>query len=296
MSSSRGSFFVGVDMLKVAYRLPVVAIATLALLLAVACGSGGQELILATTTSTQDSGLLDELVPLFEKDNDYNVKVIAVGTGQALEMGSRGDADVLLVHAPSAELELVDSGAAVNRQLVMHNDFIILGPADDPAGVADAGDALEALQAIAGAEAPFISRGDDSGTNKLELALWEDMGQDPGGQGWYEESGQGMGATLQIANQRAAYTISDRGTYLALSDDLDLEVLSEGDARLLNVYHVMQVNPDMFDKVNGEGGQAFVDFMVSDATQEVIRTFRVDEFGEPLFIPDAGKAEDDLGQ
>jgi tungstate transport system substrate-binding protein len=294
MSASRTSFFVARDMLSVAYRLGLILVATVALFF-VACGSGGgEELILATTTSTYDSGLLDELVPLFEDQNDYNVKIISVGTGQALEMGRRGDADVLLVHAPSSELELVDEGAAINRQLVMHNDFVILGPAADPAGIASARDALEALDLIASAGEPFFSRGDDSGTNKLELALWDELGTDPSGESWYEETGQGMGATLQIVNQRAGYTISDRGTYLSLSDDLDLDVLFEGDPRLLNIYHVMQVNPDMFDDINAEGAAAFVDFMVGDEAQGVIETFRVEEFGEPLFVPDAGKNEADL--
>lgn len=292
MSSSRSSFFIN-DMLSAAYRGGLALVAAVALLFA-ACGGGGEELILATTTSTNDSGLLDELIPLFEEDNDYNVKIIPVGTGQALEMGRRGDADVLLVHAPSSEQELVDEGVAINRQLVMHNDFIILGPADDPAGVADAADALEALQAISDASETFFSRGDDSGTNKLELALWAELGVDPSGQSWYEETGQGMGATLQVVNQREGYTISDRGTYLALSDDLDLEVLSEGDPRLLNIYHVMQVNPDMFDDVNAEGAAAFVDFMVGSRAQDVIEVFRVEEFGQPLFIPDAGRAVEDL--
>ncbi|MDZ4278176.1 MAG: substrate-binding domain-containing protein, partial [Dehalococcoidia bacterium] len=244
------------------------------------CGGGGS-IILATTTSTQDSGLLDVLVPQFEEESGFEVKVIAVGTGQALEMGRRGDADVLLVHAPGSEEEFVAEGYAVNRQLVMHNDFVVVGPEDDPAGVADATDALEALQAIADSEASFISRGDDSGTHKLELSLWEELGLDPTGESWYEESGQGMGATLQIAGQRAGYTISDRGTFLALSEELDLQVLNEGDPRLLNIYHVMQVNPERFDGLEVEGAAAFVDFMVSDETQAAIGDFGVEEFGRP---------------
>jgi tungstate transport system substrate-binding protein len=271
-----------------------LAAAVALLVLGVACG-GGNDLILATTTSTYDSGLLDVLAPTFEEATGYRVKIIPVGSGQALTMGRRGDADVLLVHAPTAEEEFVAEGYGANRQLVMHNDFVVLGPADDPAGVREASNALQALQAIAEAGARFISRGDDSGTHKLELSLWEELGFDPAGEGWYTEAGRPMGATLQIANQRSAYTISDRGTYLAQSSNLDLEVLVEGDPALLNVYHVMQVNPERFDGVNGESGRAFVEFMVSEEAQEIIRNFGVEEFGRPLFIPDAGMAGSEQG-
>jgi len=266
----------------------------LAMLVAVGCGGGGNEVILATTTSTYDSGLLDTLVPIFEEETDYGVKIIAVGTGQALAMGERGDADVLLVHAPSAELELVESGAAINRQLVMHNDFIIVGPESDPAGIEGMTLAADAFATIYDNEATFISRGDDSGTHKKEKAIWEDAGLDPEGKSWYEQSGQGMGATLQIANQKGAYILSDRGTYLAQSENLELVVLVEGDPVFFNVYHVMQVNPDKFSKVNGPGGAAFVEFMISEEAQNIIRDFGVDKFGQPLFIPDAGKDESEL--
>jgi tungstate transport system substrate-binding protein len=271
-----------------------VGLAGLLALATAACG-GGKEIILTTTTSTQDSGLLDVLLPRFKEESGYKVKVIAVGSGEALAMADRGDADAVLAHAPSSEQELVDKGSVVNRQLVMHNDFVVVGPADDPAGIRGMESAVEALTAIADQEAPFISRGDDSGTNKVELKLWEKAGLKPEGQSWYEESGQGMGATLQIASQRGAYTISDRGTYLAQSSNLELEVLVEGDPLLLNVYHVMQVNPERFDRVNGEGGQAFVEFMVSKETQDIIGKFGVEKFGQPLFIPDAGKSESELG-
>ena len=254
---------------------------------------GPKDIILATTTSTQDTGLLDELVPIFEDDSGYNVKVIAVGSGQALAMGERGDADVLLAHAPASEVELVDSGAAINRQLVMHNDFIIVGPEDDPAGIKGM-TAADGLAAIYDKGATFASRGDDSGTHKAELALWNKANLNPVGQSWYEESGQGMGATLTIANQKDAYTLADRGTYLAQKENLELAVLVEGDPVLFNIYHVMQVNPEKFDLVNGPGGAAFVEFMVSDATQAIIKDFGVDKFGEPLFIPDAGKDEAEL--
>jgi tungstate transport system substrate-binding protein len=265
-----------------------------ALLAGAACGSGSKHLILATTTSTRDTGLLDVLVSAFEKESGYHVQVIAVGTGQTLEMGRRGDADVLLVHAPTSEEQFVADGYGVNRQLVMHNDFIVVGPADDPAGIRGAPDVLVALRAIAGARAAFMSRGDDSGTHKLELALWEDVEIDPSGQSWYDETGQGMGETLTIANQRKAYTISDRGTYLAFRDQLDLRVLLEGDPRLLNIYHVMQVNPDRFPKVKAEGAGAFVAFMVSPAAQAIIKDFGVDTYGQALFVPDAGKTEAEL--
>jgi len=269
-------------------------VGALALFMAVGCGGGKEEVILATTTSTYDSGLLDTLVPMFEDETDYEVKIIAVGTGQALAMGERGDADVLLVHAPSSELELVESGAAINRQLVMHNDFIIVGSEDDPAGIEGMTSAADAFATIYDNEATFISRGDDSGTHKKEKAIWESAGLDPEGKSWYEQSGQGMGATLQIANQKDAYTLSDRGTYLAQSENLELVVLVEGDPVFFNVYHVMQVNPEKFDKVNDEGGAAFVDFMISDSAQDIIRDFGVDKFGQPLFIPDAGKDESEL--
>ena len=281
-------------MFAAAYRRSwVAAFVAALLLLGTSCGSG-EDLILATTTSTQDSGLLDALVPAFEDATGHHVKVIAVGTGQALEMGRNGDADVLLVHAPTAEQEFVTEGYGVNRQLVMHNDFIIVGPEDDPASIRNASDALSALKAIAETGATFVSRGDDSGTHKLELALWEDLGIAPAGESWYLESGQGMGATLQVAGQRGAYTISDRATYLAQEDTLDLEVLLEGDPRLLNTYHVMQVNPERFDGVNAKGAEAFVLYLISGEGQALIRDFGVEKYGQPLFVPDAGKSEDDL--
>lgn len=285
-------FFFARDMLRSAYRLGFVTLAIL-VLLASACGSG-DSLILATTTSTFDSGLLDELVPLFEEQTGFNVKVIAVGTGQALEMGRRGDADVLLVHAPAAEEQFVEEGYGVNRQLVMHNDFIIVGPASDPAELRSVPDAMSALRAIQTLEQTFVSRGDDSGTNKLELSIWAELGYDPTGEGWYLESGQGMGATLQIANQREAYTITDRATYLALLDVLDLEILHEGDPSLLNIYHVMQVNPERSSNVQRGSAVAFVDFMLSDEAQAIIAEFGVEKFGQPLFVPDAGLTEADV--
>jgi tungstate transport system substrate-binding protein len=257
--------------------------------------SGPKEIILATTTSTQDSGLLDILVPEFEKDSGYNVKVIAVGSGQALAMGQRGDADVLLVHAPSSEKALIDDGSAINRRLVMHNDFVILGPEKDPAGIKGMTSAVDALKKVFDTGSSFISRGDDSGTNKAELSLWKTAGVDPKGKSWYVETGQGMGATLQVANQKDGYTLSDRATFLAQGEGFVLKVLVEGDPLLLNVYSVMQVNPDEFDLVNGPGGKAFADFMVSEKGQQMIGAYVDKKSGKPLFTPDAGKTYEEIG-
>ncbi len=256
--------------------------------------TASKEIILATTTSTQDSGLLDVLIPMFERETGYIVKTIAVGTGQALALGSRGEADVLLCHAPAAEMKLVESGDVVNRRLVMHNDFIIVGPASDPAGMRGLRSASEAFAKIARAEAVFVSRGDDSGTHKKEKEIWAKAGVKPSGR-WYQESGSGMGQTLNIASEKEGYTLTDRATYLALRKRLGLDILVQGDGVLLNIYHVMQVNPQKFGKVNGPGGLAFVEFMVADSTQKAIASFGVKEYGEPLFVPDAGKSEEELG-
>ncbi|MDP2728924.1 MAG: substrate-binding domain-containing protein [Dehalococcoidales bacterium] len=253
------------------------------------------ELILATTTSTQDSGLLDVLIPMFEEQTGYHVKTIAVGTGAALAMGQRGEADVLLVHKPSAELPLMENGDAISRKLVMHNDFIIVGPPSDPAGIKGITSATDAYKKIADSNSIFISRGDASGTNKTELDIWKTADIEPAGQSWYQESGQGMGATLTIASEKQAYTMTDRATYLATKANLELDLLGEGDPLLLNIYHVMQVNPDKNDKINAEGAKAFADFMAALATQEVIKNFGVDKYGQPLFFPDADKTEADLG-
>lgn len=252
-----------------------------------------KEVILATTTSTMDSGLLDVLIPEFEKETGYVVKPIGVGTGQALEMGKRGEADVMLVHAPAAEMEVVESGDAVNRKLVMHNDFIIVGPPDDPAGIKGKG-VSDALKAVAEKQALFVSRGDDSGTHKKEKDLWKAASIEPSGK-WYQETGLGMGQTLNVASEKSGYTLTDRGTYLALKKNLSLEIMVEGDTRLLNIYHVMQVNPEKWPKVNAEGAEAFVDFMVSEKAQKIISEFGADEYGSPLFFPDAGKSEKELG-
>lgn len=253
----------------------------------------GSDVILATTTSTVDSGLLDVLVPLFEKQTGYRVKTISVGTGQALAMGEKGEADVLLCHAPAAEKKLVDAGVVTNYQLVMHNDFVIVGPPSDPAGIKGKSSA-DALRLVSQKEAVFVSRGDDSGTNKQEKAIWKAAGVSPEGK-WYQQSGQGMGATLLMASEKAGYTLTDRATYLAQKANIALTILSEGDRDLLNIYHVMQVNPAKFDRVNAAGGKAFVEFMVAAETQKTIGAFGKDKYGQPLFFPDAGKSMDKLG-
>jgi tungstate transport system substrate-binding protein len=252
------------------------------------------DLILATTTSTLDSGLLDEIIPVFEKDTGYKVKTVAVGSGAALQMGQEGNADVLLVHSPAAEKTYMDGGFGIDRRLVMHNDFIIVGPAADPAGIKGAATAVEAFTKIAGAQAPFISRGDKSGTHSMELGLWKKASLTAEGE-WYVESGQGMGATLKIASEKAAYTLTDRATYLANKDTLGLDILVEGDNALLNVYHVISVNPDQWPKVNQDGAKAFADFFTSKKGQELIATFGVEKYGSPLFTPDAEKTDAELG-
>ena len=250
--------------------------------------------ILSTTTSTQDSGLLDVLIPLFEKQTGYSIKTISVGTGQALALAAKGDADVALVHAPSLEKQYVAEGKLLNRRLVMYNDFVIIGPKEDPAKARLAKSAVGALKAIEQAKASFVSRGDNSGTHVLEKALWKSAGIEPKG-AWYIEAGQGMGATLGIANERNAYTITDRGTYLALGKRVSLPILIEGDKALLNIYSVMEVNPANGPRINSAGGKAFADFMVAPQTQNVIRSFGVEKFGQSLFVPVAGKKEDELG-
>lgn len=247
-------------------------------------------IILATTTSTQDSGLLDDLIPRFEKQSGFVVKTIAVGSGQAIAMGKRGEADVLLVHSPEAEKGLVAEGSGVNRRLVMHNDFILLGPAADPAGLRGQPIAA-ALQALAAGKAPFISRGDQSGTHAQEKKLWAASGLRPEGQPWYQQTGLGMGQTLAVASEKRAYTLSDRGTFLALRSKLALEILCEGDASLLNVYHVIEVSPARHPKVNAPGACAFADFLVSKEGQARIKVFGIGTYGSPLFFPDAGKRE-----
>jgi tungstate transport system substrate-binding protein len=255
-----------------------------------------KNIILATTTSTQDTGLLDVLIPIFEKKTGYFVKTIAVGSGQAMAMGQKGEADVLLVHSPEAEQKFVADGYGVNRRLVMHNDYIVVGPPADPAKIKGTKSAVEVFKKIASSNSLFISRGDNSGTHAKEKAIWKVANIKYEGEKWYQQTGLGMGQTLNVASEKRAYTLADRGTYLALKKRLDLDILAEGDAILLNIYHVIEVNPAKFPKVNAAGAKAFADFMVSRETQEIIRTFGVDKYGSPLFFPDAGKRVEDLGK
>ncbi|TQM13738.1 tungstate transport system substrate-binding protein [Pseudonocardia kunmingensis] len=272
-------------------------LAGVVLLVLAACGSPAEgpaagpsaerSLILATTTSTQDSGLLDELLPAFTEATGWGVKPIAVGSGQAIEMGRRGEADVLLVHSPAAEEEFVAEGTAGRRLLVMHNDFVLLGAEADPAGVR--GLAVdEAMRRIAASGAVFVSRGDESGTHAREKSLWEQAGVEPAGAG-YQETGQGMGATLRVAAEKAGYTLADRATYLSQPDGL--AVLVEGDPGLLNVYHVIEVTTRAGDRVQPEAATAFADWITGTDAQQRIGEFGRAEFGQPLFVPDAGKPD-----
>jgi tungstate transport system substrate-binding protein len=252
--------------------------------------------ILATTTSTQDSGLLDVLLPVFEKKTGYFVKTIAVGSGQAMAMGQKGEADVLLVHSPAAEEKFVAEGFGINRRLIMHNDYIIVGPSEDSAKIKGLKSASEAFKKMASAKALFLSRADKSGTHVKETDIWKKAGVNSEGEKWYQQTGLGMGQTLNVAAEKKGYTLADRGTYLALKKNLNLDILVEGDAILLNIYHVIEVSPAKWPKVNVPGGKAFADFMVSKETQEIIKTFGVEKFGSPLFFPDAGKKEEELGK
>ncbi len=283
--------------LKSARKRFAVGLAALGILqIALICSvqAAGHNVILATTTSTQDSGLLDVVIPLFEKRTGFVVKTISVGTGQALALGGRGEADVVLVHAPEAEKKYLAEGTLINRQLVMHNDFIVVGPKEDPVQIGGLKKASDALRRIAETKAAFVSRGDNSGTHQLERRLWKEGGLDPSGD-WYLQSGQGMGQTLAIASEKRAYTLTDRGTYVALKKRVQLEVLVERGKSLLNIYSVMEVSSARFPKVNAAGGKAFADFMVSAETQAVIKTFGIEKFGEPLFFPDAAKNEEEIG-
>jgi tungstate transport system substrate-binding protein len=252
-------------------------------------------LILATTTSTQDSGLLDVLIPMFQERTGYLVQTIAVGSGEAMKMGEDGNADVLLVHALASEVAFMDAGNGADRFLVMHNDFIIVGPPSDSAAIQGLTSAIDAFKAIYESGSPFITRGDDSGTHKKELALWKSAELDPAGQVWYIETGQGMGASMTVASEKEAYILTDRATYLANKSNYRLEVLVEGNTSLLNVYHVITVNPAKWPKVNYAGALAFASFLTDPATLKVIAEFGVEKFGQPLFYPDADKTDADLG-
>ena len=251
---------------------------------------------MATTTSTADTGLLDVLVPMFKEKTGYAVKPISIGSGAAKAMGDKGEADVMLLHAPDYELDSVNKGNGVNRTLVMHNDFVIVGPPADPVGINGMSSSVEAFKKIAAAQALVLTRGTNSGTDLAESKIWKAAGIDPVGQSWYIQSGQGMGASLRVASEKGAYCLADRGTYLKNQKTLTLNILVQGDnAYLLNVYHVLQVNPRKFPRVNAEGAKAFVDFLVSPEIQKFISTFGVDKYGQPLFFPDAGRTEAEVG-
>jgi tungstate transport system substrate-binding protein len=247
----------------------------------------GGELTLATTTSTQDTGLLDSLLPMFRRETGIAVKPIAVGTGAALEMARRGDADAVLVHAPEAEAAYVQSGDLIGGRLIMHNDFLIVGPAADPAKAGSQASLPEAMRAIA-AGGSFISRGDGSGTEMRELALWEAAGVSPGSLPKREETGQGMGATLLVADARQTYTLTDRGTYLAFKDRLSLVPVVEGDPSLRNIYHAYVVNPGKHPTAHRAEAERFVRYLTEPKVQAWIGEFGRAKFGEPLFKPDAG--------
>ncbi len=280
-------------------KATLVAVAALAAVLpgASIAADPAKAVILATTTSTQDSGLLDALVPAFEKQTGYVVKTIAVGTGQALAMGRRGEADVLLVHAPAEEQKLMGEGFGAGRRLVMHNDFVVVGPPADPAKIKGGATSADAFRKIAAAGALFLSRGDNSGTHSKEKAIWKAAGVNPEGQRWYQQTGLGMGETLNVASEKGGYTLADRGTLLARGKvrPLALDILVQGEPTLLNVYHVIEVSPARWPKVNAAGAMAFADFLVSRPGQELIGQFGVDKGGAPLFFPDAGKAPAALG-
>jgi len=245
-----------------------------------------QKLVLATTTSTYDSGLLDYLLPDFEAQYNAEVEIIALGTGQAIKTAETGDADLILVHARAKEDQFVVEGYGVNRRDVMYNDFVILGPKDDPAGIRGMTDAAAALAKIAEARAPFASRGDESGTHTKEKTIWQKAGLEPGGD-WYLSLGQGMGETLTFANEKGAYTLADRGTYLARKEGLELPILVEGDPILLNPYGVIAVNTEKWPHVQYELAMQFIEWLTSVETQERIGQFGVQKFGQPLFYPDS---------
>jgi len=254
-----------------------------------------KNLLLVSTTSTQDSGLLDVLLPAFSHATGYDVQLVAVGSGQALKLGEQGNADVILLHSPAAEKEFMDQGFGIDRRLVMHNDFVIVGPAADPASLRTQPTAVDSFKAIFSSSSIFVSRGDDSGTNVKELALWKQGGLEPAGHDWYIETGQGQGATLNIASEKQGYALTDRGTFLAYQKNVDLAILFENDPVLLNVYHVITVNPEKWPQVNVAGARAFADFVTSQAGQDLIREFGIKDYGQSLFTPDADKTDAELG-
>ncbi len=265
-----------------------VVLAILAAVLAAGTAGAATRIRCASTTSTQNSGLFDYLLPQFEKQTGIHVDVVAVGTGAAIEIGKRGDADVVLVHAKPLELKAVQEGYFVNRHDVMYNDFVIVGPPNDPAKLKGLKSAAEAFKKIAASKSPFISRGDKSGTNIKELAIWKAMGIDPKGQKWYLEAGQGMAKTLRVASEKRAYTLTDRGTWLAIKDKdkLELALLLEGDPPLFNQYGVMAVNPAKHKGVKYKEAMVLVNWLISPEGQQTIASYK-DKHGNKLFVPDA---------
>lgn len=279
--------FTGVSLVVLSKKLKffVCVLLVLVSFLLVSCQKKPNELILATTTSTMDTGLLDVLLPVFEKKYGVHVKPIAVGTGEAISLGKRGEVDVLLVHSPEAEEEFVAEGYGLNRKAVMHNDFVIIGPRTDPAKIKGL-KPIEAFKKIAEAQTNFVTRGDESGTHRKELKLWQKTDIEPDGD-WYIESGQGMAETIRIANEKLSYTLADRGTYLSLRESIELIILVEKDEDLFNPYGVIAVNPGKFSKVNYEDARKFIEFLTSKEAQMIIEDFGKEKFGEPLFFPDA---------
>lgn len=245
-------------------------------------------IILATTTSTQDSGLLDAILPQFTEDTGWEVDVVAVGSGAAMAMGENGEADVLLVHSPAAERDFIAAGHGPERYDVMYNDFVILGPSDDPAGLSDEApdNAIEALSILSETESVFVSRGDNSGTHAKELSIWEKVGIEPNGD-WYVEAGQGMGAVITMADDMQGYTLSDRATWLNYSADTDMAIVTEGDSSLFNQYGVIVVDPEKNDQINAEGALDFQTWILGDAAQSLISEHGIEQFGDALFTPNA---------
>lgn len=256
------------------------------LILLVAGNAFADSIICASTTSTENSGLFGHILPMFQKDTGIEVKVVARGTGAAIEMGRRGDADVVFVHAKEQELKAVEEGFFVDRHDVMYNDFVIIGAPDDPASIKGMVSVVEAFKKIADQQAVFVSRGDQSGTHTKELAIWKLADMNPAGQKWYLEVGQGMEKTQRIANEKRAYVLTDRGTWLATKDQLEMEVLLEGDPLLFNQYGIMAVNPEKHSHVKYEQAMKFIEWMISDKGQSAVDGFR-DKHGNPLFIPNA---------
>lgn len=274
-----------------------IAVIALAAALAPACrsdrASGTTDVVVLTTTTTRDSGILDAIVSGFEASKPYKVKAIVAGSGDVLKQGASGEGDVLLIHSPAAEQAWMASGNGTSRRLVMFNDFVVVGPPADPAGVKGLAPD-KALARIAEHQAAFVSRGDQSGTHVRELQLWKEASVDPRGKPWYRETGQGQGLTMDVASQTDAYALTDRGTFQVAHKRLQLAILVEGDARLRNIYHVMTVDPKKFPRVNAAGGTAFADYLVSPEGQKVIGEFGKDKFPQPLFRPVANMTDSEL--